>query len=628
MCGICGFVDYKNRAQKDLIKNMSESLRHRGPDDMGYELYSKDNFSLGLGHVRLSILDLSEAGHQPMKYLRYTIVYNGEIYNFKEIRQILRGKNHSFTSDCDTEVILHAFAEWNTRCVEYFIGMYAFAIYDRELNKLYLCRDRTGVKPLYYYHTVDSFAFASELKAFSKLSFFDKQINNASLFSFFEVGYIPKMQCIFQNTFKLEAGHWVEYNLNTRKFTLHKYWDVASFYDKPKMNISYEDAKVEVKKLFISAFNYRLISDVPVGIFLSGGYDSALVTSIISKELNLRPRTFTIGFHEGNNEAPYAEDIANILGTEHISYYCSENDALNLIPNLSYYYDEPFSDSSAIPTVLVSNLAKEKVSVVLSADGGDEIFGGYNSYNELNRQYRKISSIPKCLRGGASFIANALANYIPTKNINLLHRFDCLSRIFKKELDYKSFVIEKYSFPKLLREKVYSTLEPVNFYALFSDMESRKNSLEFAMLFDYKTYLADDILVKVDRATMSASLEGREPLLDHRIIEFVAQLPLEYKYTDRIKKRILKDIVHQYLPAKLMDRPKTGFTVPIYDWLRNKLKDYCLDTLSSDRLKETGLYSSNVDKVIDMFMKNKLKGYDLIIWRLLQYQSWYNLWMK
>lgn len=623
MCGICGYLNYKQKIEPYVIEEMVKAQRHRGPDDAGSFILSEGDCQVALGHVRLSILDLSMQGHQPMSFLNLTIVFNGEIYNYKEIRAELIKKGHSFLSNCDTEVILHSFKEWGAACIDKFIGMFAFAIYDKDQKKLYLFRDRAGVKPLFYYHTEDVFLFASELKSFCKFPHFDKIINHDVLYAYMTLGYIPGKQCIFEKAHKLESGSYLVYNLIDKSIQTHKYWDIEDYYRRPKFSLSYEEAQEHLIELFKSAFGYRLVSDVPVGLFLSGGYDSTLVASIITKELGHNLSTFTIGFTEGVNEAPDAEQIANHLGTNHTSYNCTPQDALAIIPELPNYYDEPFSDSSAIPTILVSRLSKEKVSVVLSADGGDEEFAGYNSYSLLEKQFKQLSEIPAPLGRMIPSSKSLLhvGNYKFQKKIDSAKEF-----YHQKEQDYRSLYISRLAIPYKLIDVFDEDIRRESFVRTFDDIVVKHDSLEYALLADYKIYMKDDILVKVDRATMSVSIEGREPLIDHRITEMAAQLPLEYKYKNGIKKRILRDIVHRYVPQQIMDKPKRGFSMPIDKWLRTSLNEYLMDSLSEKNLMRSNLSFHKVNVLLNKYLHGNLE-YDTIIWKILQYQAWYNRWI-
>lgn len=627
MCGFCGYINYARPVNGYVIKSMVEVINHRGPDDSGYYEDINDNYQLALGHARLSILDLSPLGHQPMHYNNLTIAYNGEVYNFKEIRNELSKLGHSFTSNSDTEVILHSFEEWGMKCVEKFIGMFAYVIYDKSEKKLYICRDRAGVKPFYYYYTGDVFVFGSELKSIMQYPGLKKEINNTALTSFFEFGYIPNDQCILIDAYKLEAGNWMIYDITNKSYTIKSYWDIQDYYNKPKLNITYEDAKSELLNICKSAFGYRMISDVPVGLALSGGYDSTLVASVLVKELGVNLNTFTIGFNEGNNEAPDAECISKHLGTNHRTHYCTYQDAIEIIPKLQYYYDEPFADNSAIPTILVSKMAKQDVTVLMSADGGDEIFAGYTHYDTCESTLRKMRSLPlPLLRGAASIMKTGIdlfsENY---RKQNLTERFYNIAS--EGSLTYKAYSDLVRAYPKGYLNVFYPSFNETVAPCL-NDMYNLKNdSLEYLLLKDYKRYMKDDVLVKVDRAGMSVSLEGREPLLDQRISEFAAQLPLSYKYDSGIKKRIIKDIVHQYVPKELMDKPKRGFSIPITSWLKKELKDFLLESLSEQNMLEIGFAPKAVNKVKEQFMQNDYYSQDFI-WKLLQYRNWYCQWMK
>ena len=628
MCGICGYIDYKNRVSDSIIKDMVKAIGHRGPDDNGTAFFDTQYARVALGHARLSILDLSQAGHQPMVLGKMSIVYNGEIYNFGEIRNELISRGHHFVSDSDTEVILHAFSEWGLDCVGKFIGMFAFAIYDSQEQKLFLCRDRAGVKPLYYHISDSLCAFASELKSLMAMPEFERRVSNESLSDFLKIGYIPNESCIFKNTYKLNAGFWAIFDLKDKTVVKKKYWDIEDFYARPKLSIPYDEAKWQLKELFKSAFGYRLISDVPIGVLLSGGFDSSVVTAILVKELNVTPRTFTIGFMDYINEAPDAEEISRILGTEHTTQYCTHEEAKELVISLPIIYDEPFADTSALPTLLVSRLVKKNVSVVLSADGGDEIFAGYGSYDRLNNLFPRIEAIPACLRHHYHSLYK-MANIIMPKCLNRSHIFlDSLLGTFnEKEMSQKSWYDNRWMWTQNVVNGIAPELLPFDYREVYRPMKAVSHTPEYALLSDWKTQMKDEYLIKVDRAMMSVSLEGREPMLDHRIAEYVAQLPWDYKYKDGIKKRILKDIVYDYLPKELMDKPKRGFSPPVMQWMRNDLKDYVYDSLSDEILMSTGFVPQKVKPLLRSFMKGNDHLYN-IVWRLVQYESWYNRWIK
>ncbi|HET9570204.1 MAG TPA: asparagine synthase (glutamine-hydrolyzing) [Bacteroidales bacterium] len=626
MCGICGVIDFNTNSDVEVLDKMVSSLHHRGPNDRGSNVYYFNESSVGLGHTRLSILDLSPAGHQPMHFEHLSIVFNGEIYNFNEIKKDLLKVGHIFKSETDTEVILHAFSEWGNNCVSKFIGMFVFAILNKKTLEVTIVRDRAGIKPLFYYWKDGLFLFASELKAFHEHTKFEKKINGNAVHQFMDYGYVPSPYCIFEHCGKLDPGHILTFSITKKSFEIKKYWDVNDYYRLPKLNISYNDAQEEVEKLLISAFEYRMISDVPVGVFLSGGYDSTAVTALLQKKRSEKLKTFTIGFEEGNNEAPFAKEIANYIGTDHTEYYCTTKEAQEIIPDLPFNYDEPFADSSAIPTTLVSKLARESVTVALSADAGDEIFAGYNIYSTFLTNLALISRIPETARGTVGHFSRL--GSIITPNIKLKNKLDVLSKILKADKEYT---------PQILYQS-YFTCSRKHINELFNfstqhqktsfdnNFKSFKDSLSIALAADYSMYLQNDILTKVDRATMSVSLEGREPFLDHRIIEYAAQLPTEYKY-GATKKMILKDIVHKYIPKQLMERPKTGFTVPVYSWLKSDLLFLLDENLNQQSIENSGLFNwTYVQKLKQDFLKDKL--YDpTIIWKLLQFQIWYNKWM-
>ena len=631
MCGIAGFVDFRKKSSKLILQEMTDVLHHRGPDDSGYSFYKSEEATIGLGHRRLSILDLSKHGHQPMAYDDLELVYNGEVYNFKEIRVELEKYNYTFSSDSDTEVILKAYHKWGIKSVDKFNGMFAICVYDKQEQRLTLVRDRAGVKPYYYYYSDGLFMFASELKSFHQNTGFKKQINKDALALYMQYGYISEPYSIFENTFKLKSGHYMELNLKTKSISTIKYWDVIDFYNKPKLDINEKEAIGETEKLLKSAFEYRMVSDVPVGVFLSGGYDSSVVTALLQNDRSQKLNTFTIGFKEkGYDEAPFAKEIAKYLGTNHTEYYCTQQDALDILPKLPEIYDEPFGDSSAIPTTLVSQLAKKDVSVTLSADGGDEIFGGYGKYEALLRHYNVSKKTPyiikKLLKANVSQkIVSKLLFVIGIKNSSM--RIKKITELFMEHEIQKMLSIAGKAFqydelPYLLNFKYVSPKTNFDTTLSIADL------LEKLLAIDYKTYMADDILHKVDRATMSVSLEGREPLLDHRIVEYIAQLPSDMKIKNRDKKWLLKQITHKYLPKEMMDRPKKGFGIPIQEWFKEELKEYLEVYLSEKALLKHELF--NIKYVLDM--KNRyLNNQDINInklWYVLIFQMWYFKWIE
>lgn len=631
MCGIAGFCDFSKRSTASILKNMTDVLQHRGPDDSGFYVDRSQYANIGLGHRRLSILDLSIHGHQPMFYEHLNIVFNGEIYNFKEIKEELRNIGYCFNSDSDTEVVVKSYHRWGIKAVDRFNGMFAIAIYDKKVNKLIFVRDRAGVKPLYYYKKDSLILFSSELKSFHKHPNFQKEINESSLSLYLQFGYIPEPYSIFKHCYKLKAGHYIEIDLKSQKFEEKKYWDVLDFYNKPKQEISQNEAIEKTEELFKSSFEYRLISDKPVGVFLSGGYDSSLVTAILQSDRGEKLNTFTIGFEEKEfDEAPYAKEVAKYLGTNHTEYYCTQKDALEIIPKICEIYDEPFGDSSAIPTRLVSQLAKKDVAVSLSADGGDEIFAGYSKYSTIMQFFSKLNSVLNGVKSLISFsMDNVNPKYIPilNKTYNFSTRYEKVNAILKarnsvEAMRYISEYFTKKERDKLLKVHFDDLL--TNFDIQIADINDDINQM---LAIDYKTYMVDNILTKVDRATMSVGLEGREPLLDHRIIEFVSQLPSSLKYKDGDKKWLLKQIAHKYLPKKMMDRPKQGFGVPLTEWFRDELKEYFMIYLDEKRIEKEGLFNSKeVVELRDSYLKGNRENVQKL-WFLLVFEMWYERWM-
>jgi asparagine synthase (glutamine-hydrolysing) len=634
MCGISGFIDFNKNSSTDVLQKMNDTLYHRGPDGSGFEFSETDLCQIGLGHRRLSIIDLSETGKQPMQYEHLWIAFNGEVYNYKEIKAELISLKHHFTSNSDTEVILHAFAQWGIKCVDKFIGMFAFVIFDTKKEEIICVRDRAGVKPFFYYWQDGLFLFASELKAFHKHPQFKKEININAVAAFMQFGNVPTPHCIFNHCYKLKPGHYLNLKLSTKNIQLTKYWDVYDAYNKPKLDISFSEAKIETEKVLKSAFDYRMVSDVPVGVFLSGGYDSACVTALLQKNRNEKLKTFTIAVPDiGLNEAPYAKDVAKYLGTEHHEYECTQKEALNLIDDLSYYYDEPFADSSAIPTTLVCKMASQQVKVALSADAGDEIFAGYNRYDYMMKYGKQLNQLPVFFRKRAVSLMNLVpADKIPIlKNkYNFHNRYEKLKGLLKDPSPKNMMLSLSMQFDDQQIDKLLKTkIEPLQTAYLSDELKkSFYSPLAYMMAIDYQTYLVDDILQKVDRAGMTFSLEGREPFLDHRIIELAAQLPNHYKYYNGNKKYIIKEIVHQYIPEKLMDRPKMGFAIPIENWLMIDLKEKVHYYLSDEKIVDQGFFEVKVIQKLKSDFYSGKKEYALKIWYLLMFQMWYEKWMN
>lgn len=631
MCGICGFVDFRLKGGVEVLTKMVATLHHRGPDDSGCEVFATKHASVGFGHTRLSILDLSPAGHQPMHYENLNIVLNGEIYNFAEIKKDLLGLGHNFKSESDTEVVLHAFLEWGGGCVSRFNGMFAFVVYDRDKSELTMVRDRAGVKPLFYYWHDGLLLFGSELKPFLQHPNFIKEIDVNAVAQYMDFGYIPSPYCIFKHCAKLDPGHILTFSIKNKEYKAEKYWDVNDFYTLPKLGLTYHEAVSELEKLLHSAFEYRMVSDVPVGVFLSGGYDSTAVAAMLQSRRTEKLKTFTIGFEEGINEAPFAKAIAQHIGTDHTEYFCTSKEAQEIIPQLPYFFDEPYADSSAIPTMLISSFSVKNVTVALSADAGDEIFAGYSTYKCFLNDLARINKIPTPLRALLGSVLRAGKLVVPEKQEYLRLKLEVLSKVLKKKSELAPVeLLRNYPLYKL-GDSIKNGLLNAPFHeqktAYDFDFSGFEDNLSKALAIDYKMYLQNDILTKVDRATMSVSLEGREPFLDHRIIEFAAQLPNEYKY-GVTQKRILRDIVHKYVPKSLLDRPKAGFSIPIYSWLKTDLKFLLEEFLDPREIEKAGLFvPGSVKAIKDRFLNGAL--YDpTIVWKILQFQFWHKKWMQ
>jgi len=633
VCGLTGFIDFKNTSDETILDEMTRSLANRGPDGQGVHFQQLNDCQLGLGHRRLSVIDLSSAANQPMAYDDLHIVFNGEIYNYAEIRQQLIVRGHVFMTHSDTEVILHAWREWGEECIQQWRGMFAIVFYDKKTNEIICIRDRAGVKPFFYYFHNGLFLFGSELKSMVRHPRFEKAIDFDALTSYLTYGYVSWSHCIYRHTRKLPPGHILRFDLGSKNISLKSYWDVYDYYSQPKHIISLPDAIEETERILAESFQYRMVADVPVGVFLSGGYDSTCVTALLQKQSTTKLKTFTIGSVDDKlDEAPFARKIAEILGTDHTEYYCSAKEVLDIIGDLPYYYDEPFADSSAIPTILVSRLARQRVTVALSADAGDEVFAGYNRYEYISRYAEKIAGVPKALR---HVIFHAM-DYFSSESIPFFRR----SYNFHGRYHKLKNIIRDPSSAELLKNltQVFTRDEIDRLFAVHvghletphitNGKDSGYDGLSSMMAVDYQTYLVDDILQKVDRATMSVGLEGREPFLDQNIIEWAARLPSDYKYHKKQKKYILRQIVHKYIPKEIMDRPKMGFSIPVETWLSTELKPLVNSYINEEKLRQHGLFNTNaVMDIIKSFYAGNTERH-LQVWFLLMFQMWYERWMK
>lgn len=639
MCGIAGFIDFTKKTDKETLVRMTDIMTHRGPNDAGYEVIDQPGASVGLAQRRLSILDLSSAGHQPMHFRNLSMVFNGEVYNFMEIRSELEKEGYTFDSMSDTEVILKGYHCWGPNVVHKFIGMFVYVILDRDRGEVTITRDRAGVKPLYYYWDGKHFLYGSELKALHEHPAFEKEIDTGSLALFLQYSYIPAPHTIFRNTAKLRPAHILTISLHNRSMIEQPYWDVSDCYNKPRLHISEQEALEETERLLVSAYNYRMVADVPVGVFLSGGYDSCSVAALLQKGRTDRLKTFTIGFHEsGFNEAVEAKRVAAYLGTDHHEWYVTAKDAASVFHRLPEIYDEPFADNSVVPTALVSQLAVRHVKVSLSADGGDEIFGGYKKFNQSMAYTERLPRPLQAAMSGTMGLINPDRIPYLNKQYNFSTRYRKMQAIWSAASPLEALrIISRYIPEAEVRSFIHGAYDAYETCFDEGHYPGRElDSLNRMLAVDYKTFLVDNNLVKVDRATMAVSLEGREPMLDHRVIEFLAQLPAQLKIrggsrlagSKTINKYLLKQIVHKYIPPALMDRPKMPFIAPLKVWFRDELAEKMHDYLGERKLKESGLFNTApITALSKAYLRGEQVNYQKL-WNLLVFQLWYERWMK
>ena len=642
MCGIVGFSSIRQfQSLRESLSEATSCLAHRGPDDSG--LFFDERCGVGLGHRRLSVIDLSRAGQQPMANDDGSvhIIYNGEVYNFREIRESLEAQGHVFRSETDTEVILKAYLQWGIECLEKFVGMFSLAIWDSRKQCLYLARDRLGIKPLFYYFRDGNLLFASELKALMAFKSFNRDIDPDSIPLFLHYQYVPGPRTIFENTQKLLPGNYLLYDGQT--LSTHTYWRPPDCLEADKhADIDEEDRLRQLDKLITEAVSARLISDVPLGALLSGGIDSSIVVALMQKVSTSPVRTFSIGFNEeGYNEAPWAAKVANHLGTDHTELYVTPQEAMKVIPNLPEIYDEPFADSSAIPTFLVCSLARSHVTVALSGDGGDEQFAGYVRYWTTQAMAHGFQRLLLPVRKSLANILGAIPAgfvercYLPWRRF-LPQRFRVAN--FSDKWQKLIYLMRQTEIPDLYRMTICLWSEDELGRILKKNLpesqyeQTFRDTVEMSLLsrlmrVDQNTYLPDAMLTKVDRASMAVSLEVRVPLLDHRVVEYTATLSDSLKYRNGVGKYLLKKLLAKYLPVNLFERPKMGFGVPIDRWFRNELKDLLLDYLSPGRLKKEGLFDHIL---IENRLKEHLSGqinHHYRLWALLMWEMWRERWL-
>ena len=653
MCGIAGLLSQPRTELASTIERMVASIRYRGPDDSG--VWCDERVGIGLGHARLSILDLSPEGHQPMSSStgRFVLSYNGEVYNFTELRSELETSGAKFRGHSDTEVMLAAFETWGIeKSVQRFVGMFAFALWDRDERTLYLVRDRLGIKPLYFGWVGNSFVFASELKAIRCCKDFDSFIDREALSLFMRLAYVPAPYSIYRGIYKLMPGCVLSIGLeqvSSRKsfspspddsaaaWRPTRYWSarqVAEDGTSVPFLDSESDALEQLEQLLRQAVKLRMVADVPLGAFLSGGIDSSLVVALMQAQSAKPVRTFTIGFHEAEyNEAVHAKNVAAHLGTDHTELYVTAEQARAVIPRLPSLYDEPFGDSSEIPTFLVSELARKHVTVALSGDGGDELFAGYNRYFLGRRLWNQIGWMPQSLRHGMaqgirafspeslSTMFRALKCLVPSMQSpgDKLHKLADILSLKDPDLMYLNLVSQWKNPSRVVIEgkEPPTTLTDCRQWASLDDFTLRM------MYLDLVTYLPDDILTKVDRASMGVSLEARVPLLDHRVVEFAWRLPLSLKIRHEGEgKWLLRQVLQKYIPRHLTERPKMGFGVPIDHWLRGPLREWAEDLLDETRLRREGyLHPAAIQKKWAEHLSGQ-RNWQYPLWNVLMFQSW------
>ncbi len=627
MCGICGVINSEadNSVERPLIKKMCDVIYHRGPDDEG--IYTNQN--IGLGMRRLSIIDLV-TGKQPISNEdeKIWIVFNGEIYNHKEIRNELESRGHRFATNTDTEAIVHAYEEYGENCVQKLNGMFAFAIWDHRKKELFLARDRIGIKPLYYFFDKKRMIFGSEIKSILQAGDIPRRIDLTALDNFLTFEYIPAPLSIFQDVKKLPPGHTL--TLKNNEIRIRSYWDL-----KVQSNgVNESQIKTNLKDLLQDAVKIRLMSDVPLGAFLSGGIDSSTIVALMSQVMDRPVKTFSIGFEDQTyNELNYARMIAKKFNTEHHEFIIQPN-AVELADNLLQFLDEPFGDFSIFPTYLVSKMAREYVTVVLSGDGGDELFAGYDTYI-ADRAANYFTKFPNWFRKG--FVTRVLDSIPPSPRkkglINRAKRFVEGMRL-PEDLHHTRWMIFLQQLERnlLFTDDVKTGMQEKDSYKFIREyfkkvLPQTDDDINQQMYVDVKTYLVDNILVKVDRMSMATSLEARVPFLDHRFVEFAASVPGNEKLQGKKSKVILKQSMKELLPKEILYRGKEGFSIPIKNWIKEDLKPMMMDILSPDKIKREGFF--NID-FVEKLKKEHLDGvenHSHRLWALMVFGKWYDIYM-
>ena len=606
MCGIAGYFSVNKVFSAEELPAMANAIAHRGPDAEGF--YSHG--SVGLAHRRLSIVDLNPRSNQPMTSQdgNFVICYNGEVYNFPELANKY---NLTLRTHSDTEVILELFAEIGSSCVNEFNGMFAIAIYDIQKETLHIFRDRIGIKPIYYFYDGENFSFASDIKALFQLGFVKKQKDTdlSAVQEFLYLGYIPHPHTIYKNIYKFEAGSFAKIDKSGVRF--ERFWNLNEQV-KSSIKSNEVEAKAELKSLIEGSVKRRMFADVPFGTFLSGGTDSSVVTAVAQSLSTEKINTFSIGFKEAKyNEAEHAKTIANHLGTNHREFIVSQKDALDLFPEIIGTYDEPFADCSSIPTMLVSRLARQHVKMALSGDGGDEQFLGYGFYNWANRLNNPLI---KTFRGAISPALKMMGN-----------RFERAAHLFDYPADRKKshiFSQEQYYFSLAEIDDLMMGKQSITLNENF-DLQRKLSPAEEQAFFDLHYYLPDDLLVKVDKASMKYGLEARVPLLDHTILEFSLNLDEKLKVKDGVSKYLLKEVLYDYIPRDLMNRPKWGFSIPLNDWLKTDLRELVEQYTSKEVIEAAGFVDY---KKVQQLKAQYFDGKDYLynrVWAIVLLHNWW-----
>ena len=632
MCGIIGIASKSSRPEeKSCLERAVDSMAMRGPDDKGIcSLYDHSSKTAGLwGHRRLSILDISSAGHQPMSIDdgKITIVHNGEIYNYRQLRQELQQLGCSFHSNCDTEVLLYAYKHWGKNFVKKCNGMFAFSIWDQHKKQIILYRDRIGIKPLYYGLQNGKFYFSSVLSALTEIDGFQKELDNEAIYSYVWIGYVPNPYSMFKGIKKLAPGSIAVLDMETWGLNIESYWDVTEKYIN---NINAENHKIDdcvnrLDNLLTESVETRLISDVPLGAFLSGGIDSSAIVAIMQKVHNEKVKTFSIGFDvEGFNEANHARTMADYLGTDHTEKILTAEDARSIIEEIPEIHDEPFSDSSCFASILLSRMTRKHVTVALSGDGGDELFLGDYYHYRLARYWNCISKIPYYLRCPIGHVAGLMQNKYTSRISESLKMADFGQYHYSTQRVWKSTL-----YPNLINGNADAVMEKLPVFKHASTLMKYKADARVATsILDFYSLLPDDFLVKVDRASMSCGLEVRVPMLDHKVVEFAKSLPLEIVLHQNNPKFLIKKLLSKYVPAEIWDRPKQGFDVPLAIWFRNDLYEFLYDNLLNTAYLSENLFDKKcVARILNDHKIGKRNNYR-ILWDLLSLVLWIKKYMK